>query len=139
VREPGFELLEHTADALVVAHGPTLAETFAQMARGMYALMVDLEDVRETEVAEVTARGETPESLLTNWLLELLFRTEMESMLFRRFDVEIEGGALMGRAYGEPLDEERHDLGGIVKGVTRHMLEIAPEDGGYRARVLFDM
>jgi SHS2 domain-containing protein len=26
-----------------------------------------------------------------------------------------------------------------VKAVTRHMLEIAPEDGGYRATVLFDI
>ena len=134
-----FEVMEHTADAGIVAHGGTLGEAFEQTAMGMYALMVDLDDVRETEVREVTAGGETPETLLLHWLLELLFLTETESLLFSRFEVRVLGGKLSSRAYGEPLDSERHELGAGIKGVTRHLLEVAPEDGGYRARVLFDI
>lgn len=70
LQRPHFEILEHTADAGIVAHGGTLAETFAHAAEGMYALMVDLDGVRDTEVREIAASGEDLERLLTNWLLE---------------------------------------------------------------------
>jgi SHS2 domain-containing protein len=105
----------------------------------MYSLMVNVEDVRESDVREIAASGEDIERLLTNWLLELLFVTETEGLVFRRFDVEIQGDALRALAYGEPLDLGRHEVGGMVKGVTRHMMEVVPEDGGFRARVLFDL
>jgi SHS2 domain-containing protein len=136
---PHFEIFEHTADAGIIAHGSTLAETFAHAAEGMYALMVGLDGVREAATREIAASGEDLERLLTNWLLELLFVTETEGLVFRRFDVEVEGTSLRAVAYGEPVDPERHELGGVVKGVTRHMMEVVPEDGGYRARILFDL
>ena len=136
---PGFEVLEHTADAGLTARGATLSETFEQAARGMYALMVDLDSVRETEVRYVETGADSPEDLLVRWLLDLLFLTETERMLFHRFEVEIADGALRAKAHGEPIDEERHALGVAIKAVTRHLLEVAPEDGGFRARVLFDI
>ncbi|HXF51211.1 MAG TPA: archease [Dehalococcoidia bacterium] len=139
MKRPPFEIWEHTADAGVIARGATLEETFANAAAGMYALMVDLSGVRERETREVAAEGDQPERLLVNWLLELLFLTDVENLVFRRFDVTIEDGRLRGHAYGEPLDPERHTLGSAVKAVTRHGLEIAREDGGYRVRVLFDL
>ncbi len=137
--EPGFEVLEHTADAGIIARGRTLAEAFEQTAVGMYSLMVPLDDVRETESREVTALGDEPEALLVHWLLELLFLTDTDGLVFRRFEVDVKDGELASRAYGEPLDPERHDLGPAIKGVTRHLLDVAPDDGGYRTQVLFDM
>ncbi len=139
MKRPPFEIWEHTADAGVIARGATLEEAFANAAAGMYALMVDLSGVQERETREVAVEGDEPERLLVNWLLELLFLTDVENLVFRRFDVTIEDGRLRGRAYGEPLDPERHTLGSAVKAVTRHGLEIAREDGGYRVRVLFDL
>lgn len=137
--QANFEILEHTADAGIVAHGRTLAEAFAHAAEGMYALMVDLKDVRERDAREINVRAPDLPGLLTAWLLELLFLTETEGLVFRRFEVETTGTSLRGRAYGEPLDPEQHEPGGDIKGVTRHMLEVAPDNDGYRVRVLFDM
>jgi SHS2 domain-containing protein len=134
-----FEVLEHTADAGIVGHGRTLAEAFEQVALGMYSLMVDLDDVEEVEARDIRVSGDTQERVLTNWLSELLFLTDTAGLVFRRFDVELADGRLSGRAYGEQVDPERHRLSGAVKGVTRHLLEVAPEDGGYRARVIFDL
>ncbi len=136
---PRFELLEHTADAGVAGHGRTIAEAFEQTALGMYALMVDLGDVREAELRTVEAEGETLESLLMHWLAELLFLTETTGLLFRWFEVSLEDGRLVSTARGETMDPDRHDLGAAIKGVTRHRLEVAEEDGGYRTRVLFDI
>ncbi len=139
--KPDFEILEHTADAGIVAHGATLAEAFAHTAEGMYALMVDPDGVRELEARETVASGQDLPHLLANWLLELLFLTETEGLVFHRFDVDIDDTAMQLRAtaHGEPIDRDRHALGGDIKGVTRHLLEVEREDGGYRIRVLFDM
>ncbi len=139
VDKPYFEIMEHTADAGVVAHGRTLAEAFAKAAEGMYALMVDLTGVREQEVREVQIIARDHLHLLERWLLELLFLTETEHLLFRRFDVEIDNSVLRSTAYGEALDRDRHQLGAAVKGVTRHLAAIDPEDGGQRVRILFDI
>lgn len=136
----GFQILEHTADAGIVAHGATIEELFAQCARGMYAVMTDLAGVAERASRQVHVEGADAEHLLVAWLLDLLFLTETEGLLFSRFDVSIEDTTLRGTAHGEPLDPPRHELGGLIKGVTRHMLDVRQEqDGSWRATVLFDV
>jgi SHS2 domain-containing protein len=134
-----YEVLEHTADAGIVARGPTLESVFAAAAEGMYSLMVNLTTVREGLKREVEAAGADAEHQLSNWLLELLLLTEVENLVFRRFQVRIEGGRVRGEAFGEELDEARHEVRGMVKGVTRHMLAVEQTNNGYVARVVFDM
>ncbi|HLF70778.1 MAG TPA: archease [Dehalococcoidia bacterium] len=134
-----FEVFEHTADAGVIAEGRTLPEVFVEAAKGMYSLMVSLPTVRPDLRREVDAEGNDLEHLLTNWLLELLMLTETEGLVFSEFHVSIADGKLHGVAGGESLDEARHDPQAVVKGVTRHLLSVEPADGGYRARVIFDL
>jgi len=138
---PRYEPLEHTAEAGVIARGATLAEAFANAAEGMYSLVLELEGVREREEREVALEGESLESLLADWLQELVFLTETEGLVFRRFAVdELSEAGLRARAWGERFDPERHRSHNVmVKAVTQHLLEIAPEDGGYRVQVLFDI
>jgi SHS2 domain-containing protein len=138
--EAGYEAFEVTADVGVVARGRTLAETFEMAARGMYGVMVNLEGVQERESREVAIAASGPEQLIERWLLELLFLTESEGLLFCRFDVEIQDGrSLRARAYGEPVDIGRHELGPTVKAVTRHQLGVERVDGGFEARIIFDI
>lgn len=138
---PRYEPLDHTAEAGIIARGATLAEAFANAAEGMYALLVDLDGVEEREARQVTLTGESREALLTDWLLELIFLTETEGLLFCRFQVdELTESHLQARAWGERFDAERHAANNVmVKAVTRHLLEIGREDGGYRVQVLFDI
>ncbi|MGQ9636037.1 MAG: archease, partial [Bryobacteraceae bacterium] len=80
------------------------------------------------------------EGLLTAWLLELLFITEVEGLGFRRFEVqEASPTRLVAIAHGEPLDAERHPKGAVVKAVTRHGLEVRPTEDGHRVRVVLDI
>ena len=137
---PPFEVLEHTADVGIVVHGADLAELFANAGVGMFALMVDLEGVEEREERLIQVEGRDRETLFVRWLTELLYYLDAEEMLFRRFQIEeLTQTRLRARGFGEPIDRERHGLHFGVKAVTRHMLEIAPEDGGWRATVLFDI
>lgn len=136
----GFEILEHTADAGIVVHAATLEELFVQSALGMYAVITDIAGVRDQTSREVQVEAADAEHLLVAWLLELLFLTETEHLLFSRFDVRIKDNVLRGTAHGEPLDAAHHELGAIIKGVTRHLLDVRQEaDGCWRATVLFDV
>lgn len=136
---PPLEILEHTADAGIVARGATLAEAFARAAEGMYSLMVDTAAVEERTARTIDVRADDPADLLVAWLLELLFLTEGEGLVFRRFEVDIQGGALHAAAYGEALDEERHAVGLEIKAVTRHLLAVQQQGTRVTVRVLFDV
>ena len=139
-RRKPYRILDHTADVGVEAEGSTLAEAFANAAIGMYSIMVHLDRVSEHVQRKVEVEAEDVEGLLTAWLLELLFITEVEGLVFRRFDVlEASPTRLVAVAHGEPLDPERHPKGAVVKAVTRHGLEVGPIEGGYRARVILDI
>ncbi len=138
---PRYEPLEHTAEAGIIARGVTLAEAFANAAEGMYALMLDLDGVEEREERQVALEDEGHEALLIGWLLELLFLTETEELVFCRFQVEeLSESRLRGRAWGERFDPERHRTNNVmVKAVTHHMMEIGRQEGGYRVQILFDI
>lgn len=137
---PPFEILEHTADVGIVAHGDSLAELFANAATGMFAIMAELEDVRQTEERRIEVEARDQEGLMVRWLTELLYYLDAEELLFSRFVVEeVSETRLRARAFGERIDAERHRLHFGVKAVTRHMLEVAQEEDEYRAQVLFDI
>lgn len=139
-RRTPYRILDHTADVGLEAEGATLAEAFANVATGMYSIMVRLDRVSERVQRPLEVEAEDAEGLLTAWLLELLFITEVEGLVFRRFDIqEASPRRLVAVAHGEPLDTERHPKGTVVKAVTRHNLEVGPVKGGYRVRVLLDI
>ncbi len=137
---PPFEIMEHTADVGIVAHGASLEELFANAAAAMFTLMADLKNVRRTEERPIDVEARDHEALMVRWLTELLYYLDAEELLFSRFVVdEVSDTRLRARVFGERIDPHRHRLHFGVKAVTRHMLEVAEEDGGYRTQLLFDI
>jgi SHS2 domain-containing protein len=135
-----FEILEHTADVGVLARGRTLAEAFVHAAEGMFSIMVDLDGVREVEQRTISVAGRDWPSLLVAWLSELLYYSDVDGLLFRRFEVEdLRPYTLRAVAHGEPVDRLRHELGPGVKAITRHMLEVEEGLEGWRVQVLLDI
>jgi len=134
-----FELIEHTADVGIVAYGADVREAFANAARGMFSLIVELGSVREMAHRDIDVTAPDEESLLVAWLNELIYLFDAETMLFSRFDItELGTDRLKARAYGEPVDETRHKLKTGIKAATYHMVEVDRSEGG-RVRVLFDI
>ena len=134
-----FELIEHTADVGIMAYGDDVKEAFANAARGMFSLIVEVGSVRETAHRNVEVTAPDEESLLVTWLNELIYLFDTENMLFSRFDIKEFGTTqLKARAYGEPVDDTRHKLKTGIKAATYHMVEVDRSKGG-RVRVLFDI
>lgn len=138
---PAFEVIEHTADIGIRAHGHSLAQAFENAALGMFSLMASsLCQVQPTQerTIEVTARDR--EGLLVAWLSELLYLFEVDHLVFRHFTIhQIDDRYLKATVRGEPFDPERHQPGLGVKAITRHLLVVEETKEGYRVQVILDI
>ncbi len=136
-----YEIVEHTADVGVRAHGRTPEELFAHMAAGTFSLIVPPEEVRAAEKREVRAKADGWERLLVAWLRELLYLFDTQHFLPISFAVRrLDPAGIEAEVSGEVLDPERHTLGKEVKAVTYCELSVRQEpDGAWSAQVILDI
>ena len=135
-----FEVIEHTADTGIRAFGATAAQAFENAAAGMFSLLADPETVDDRLEFPVTVEAEDRETLLVEWLNELLYVYESNGVLLSRFLVErLSETALSGKAYGESITTEKHDLKTDIKAATYYQLRVDRLDGGWVAEVIFDV
>ena len=135
-----YRELPHTSDALMEAYGRTVPEVFANAARAMMSVMLDVRRVRGVLEERCEVRGDDAENLLYNWLECVLNKLQVEGKAFTRFSVNMEGDTgLSASMRGERYDPSRHGIGREVKAVTYHMMSIGRRDGLYYARFLLDL
>ena len=135
-----FEVLEHTADIGFRARAASLPELFENAAEALASIAAEIEDAAPRETYPLEAEGADLESLLVNWLSEVLFKLDGERLALRSFHVcEVAAGRAAGEARGEPRDPARHRAKLIVKGVTYHQLEIARAGDEWRCQVFLDV
>lgn len=135
----GFETFEHEADIGIRGSGATVEEAFANAAAAMFSVMVDLDRVAQKEFRGVNVAAGDREALLVEWLNALLAVADIERMVFSRFEVRIEGGALAGNAWGERLDRSRHAPKVEVKGATYHQLSVRQDGETFIAQCVVDV
>jgi SHS2 domain-containing protein len=135
-----YETFEHTADLGLRIRAPDLDTLFAEAGRALFATIVeDLGTVVALRELELHLEEDDRELLLFDWLRTLLYHFDAEHLLLSRFEVRVHEAGLEGRAWGEPLDRTRHELGHEVKAITYHGLRVQPEDGGWVAEVIVDI
>ena len=136
---PPIEILEHTADIGFHAWGATPGELFANAAQAMMAIATDAEPAPDAEI-DVEVSGPDYESLMVNWLSEILYLFDAGIFAPAVFRVlEISGQKLRARLSGERRDPPRHPWKLIVKAVTYHQLAVAERDGRWQATVFLDI
>ena len=134
-----FEIIDHTADVGLAAHGATCEELFANAALGMCSIIGDVETVREAETREVHTTAPDSAGLLAAFLGELLYLLEVEHFVCRRAEVEsVTGTEARAILHGEPMSPG-HDLHTEIKAVTHHDLTVEQRGGAWHATVLFDI
>jgi len=134
-----FEIIDHTADVGIRAYGANMNEAFANAARALFSLITELDDVDEVLHRDTRLTAPDEESLLVEWLNELIYLFDVENILFKRFDItQLDNTRLKARSYGEKVDSSKHRLKMGVKAATYHMLKVDKGDG-CRVQVLFDI
>jgi SHS2 domain-containing protein len=135
-----FRILEHTADVGLEAFGTTPAETFANAARALFYLIVDLDSIDPGERVTLRVEGSNPENLLVNWLSELIYLHDADGWLFRDFEiVDLKDDSLSAIARGEKFERPRHQVKLHVKAITYHQLALEKTAEGWRAQVYVDI
>ncbi len=133
----GFEEVEHTADWAFRARGADLQQLFAGAARAMFELQARQElSAAEAIEREVEVQGFDRETLLVNWLNELLYLQETHGETYSEFNIsEISETRLRARIGG------RHAPGAtrMIKAVTFHGLQIKRTADGWEATVVVDV
>jgi len=148
MRGSAFEEIDHTADTGLRITAPNLRELFITGARGMFTLIMPEPDSRaedavrhgKKEERRVSLSSADRETLLRDWLAELLYLHTTDRLYFTDFTLDtVRETRLQGTARGIPLSEDFiHSLMDI-KAVTYHGLEIRETDEGFVAQVIFDI
>ena len=135
-----FEILEHPADIGFRARAATLEELFAASAMAMLSIAGDPETVEPAGEYAIQVESGDLESLLVDWLSEVLYFFDGRRIAFREFRLRYEAPArLWAVGRGEPRDPARHTARVIVKAVTYHQLKIAQDSAGWMAEVYLDI
>jgi SHS2 domain-containing protein len=134
-----YESFEHEADIGIRGFGQTEAEAFEYAAMALFSVMVNVQAIEPKEKRRVTVSAPDHELLLVEWLNALLSLSDIEHMVFSKFNVMIEDTSLTGTAWGEALNQDRHEPNVEIKGATYHMLKVAEENGRFIAQCVVDV
>ncbi|HSE83317.1 MAG TPA: archease [Thermodesulfobacteriota bacterium] len=135
-----YEVLDHTADVCLRVYGKSFEEILEHAACGMMDLITDREKVEPSESVQIKAEGETGEELLVRWLQEILYLHQVKKMFFHHFEVNgLAETQVTGKAFGEKIDFEKHEIGSDVKGISYHNLRLETLDDRLKVDIIFDL
>lgn len=135
-----FEIIDHTADVGIVAYGADVEELFSNAALALFSLITELESIEGKLHFDLKVNSEDRDSLLVEWLNELIYLFDVEHILFNRFDIKrLTHNQLKAICYGETFDPMKHKINVGIKAATYHMLKLDKNGGGYKAQIIFDI
>jgi protein archease len=129
------------ADVAFEAEGDSVNALFEACALALSDIMVDPGTVLPTSPRQFSVSSEGLDRLLYDFLTELIVVKDVDSMLFRDFQVAVsaDGTTLRAVARGEPIDRKRHSLRNDVKAVTMHLFGIRQQGSRWLATVVLDI
>jgi SHS2 domain-containing protein len=135
-----FETLEHPADVGFRAWGNSLEDLFANCAGALISIILDPSSVTPSQRWDLEAEGSDRESLLVNWLNEVLYYVDTRRLVFNSFRVRFQDPLRLScEATGEHRTPEKHPVRVSVKAVTYHQLRLFEAGRTWTAEVFVDV
>jgi len=132
----GSEEVEHTADRAFRVRGRNLAELLENAARTLVALDGEPSAGESVVRREIEIEGHDRETLLVNWLNEILYLEQTHHEFYDHFLLSnITGNRLRAQLEGRRLE---HSVTSI-KAVTFHNLQIKETPDGLEATIVVDV
>jgi len=137
-KKSNFKFLEHTADIKFQSFGKSVEEVFENSALAMFNAMYDGE-VKEKKSFKINVKGKDFESLLYNFLEELLFLFDSENFFMSKVkkiiitkDFKLEAEVVGDKA-------ENYEIHIDIKAVTYNEMFVKEEGGQWIAQVVVDV
>jgi SHS2 domain-containing protein len=135
-----FEILEHAADIGFRVRADSLRELFESAAQALVAIALEIDRIEQRECYPIEAEGDSNESLLVNWLSEVVYYLDGKQLALSSFRVkDLSANRVRGEALGERRRPSRHPARLLIKGVTYHQLKIEQTEQGWLCEVFVDV
>jgi len=145
-----FKYLEHTADIKFEAYGNNLKEAFSNAALAVFNILLDTNQVKSIEKHEVKIKAKRKQSLLYDFIEELLFLIDTKGFLLSKVEnmkikdnTKDENGEieLSCTVYGDAY--QNYETHGDIKAATYNDMEIIEdnptEDGKIKLVMVVDV
>lgn len=136
---PRWETFQHGSDVGLRGLGHTLAEAFEAVCVALTSVVTDPARVREIESVRIAHTSPDRETLLYDFVSDLVCEMSTRDLVFARCFVEITDDALVATAWGEHVDVSRHEPSVEVKGPTFAELSVSAEHGVWCAQIVVDV
>lgn len=133
-----FFEISHTADVKIRATAPTLEGLFSEAFSALMQVLYGPDRHGGTRRG-ISLDAEDLESLIRDFLSEVLFIAEVDGLVFSGSSIHIEGCHLDATLDGEVFDRRRHALGTEVKGISYSGLAITHDSNEYMLDIVFDV
>lgn len=127
------------ADVAVEVWANTIEELFCDSALAISEVMVDTATVEPRIEREIYLSSSSLDMLLYDFLSEIVYLKDAQSLLFSKFEVKINDLNLESKLWGENIDREKHSLRIDVKAVTLYRFNLYFENGLWRAEFVLDI
>ena len=129
------------ADLAFEARGTTPEDLLLAAADALIVTIADPATIVPNRHCTITLTAPDLSSLLFDWLSELVFLKDAETMIFCDADVTVQNGTsweLSALIRGDTR-QDSHRLGSDVKAVTKHLYDVSHHGNEWIARVVLDI
>ena len=134
-----FKFLEHTADIKFQAFGKSVEEVFENSALAMFDAMYDGK-VKEKKSFKINVKGKDFESLLYNFLEEILFLFDSENFFIakiKNIKISKENFKLEAEVIGD--DTKNYKIHIDIKAITYNEMFVKQEKNKWITQVVLDV
>ena len=131
-----------TADVAIESRGDTLEELFTASAMATFEVMADTGGIQPEIKKTLRLENSEVDGLLFDWLAEIIYLKDSESMLFGKYNLKITKNTkyqLDAEILGEEINQSKHDLRCDVKAITFHLFEVYQKEGKWISRFILDI
>jgi len=133
-----FKFLEHTADIKFVAEGKTVEEVFKNSALALKESICDKIKVKEEKNKNVNVEGKDFESLLYNFLEEIIYFADAENFLISNVkEIKIKNLKLKAIISGDKASN--YNFTNEVKAVTYNEMFVKEKEEKWISQVVLDV
>lgn len=141
-----YEELGHTSEIGLKLEAKTAADLFTCAAQAMFHLIqpvpvpaskVSVAADEDAQWRQISLSADDPESLLVDWLSELLYLFETTGLIFHRYNVMTWEPTFIEATVTGDKPEQPPAM--HIKAVTYHQIDVSQTAENWQARIFFDI
>ena len=132
-----YKFFPHTADIKFRAYGKTLDEAFENVVLAVSEIMGQGEKIKRKKKKIISVEGNDKESLLYNFIEEIVYLYDAEHFVTAKAEVKIKGNDLRATFYGD--DGENYRSLDHIKAATYAEMYVRKGKNGWEVQAVVDV